>query len=372
MKDFTPQRIRGLVEAAAGVVGHVDLGSLLRSTVTTAMELTGARYGALGVIGDHGMLIDFIPIGLEPDAVAKIGHLPRGEGVLGTITTQAKTVRIDEIGDHPESVGFPPNHPVMHTFLGVPVRVGDRVFGNLYLTEKEGGFTEQDEVLVEFMAVTAGAAISTLRLQERLRRAALTEDRERIAHDLHDSIIQDLFAVGLGLQASIGKIESDPGSVKARIDDAVDRLDSTIAALRRFIFDLQPPVWAQPGLTSRLTGLLQELSRPHGKEVGLTVDCPPGVPDQAIADHLIAIVGEAVSNALRHADATTIGVTVHCRQDRVMVTVSDNGAGFDTSTDHHGLGLGNMARRVATAGGVYGLESRQGEGTKIHVELPVK
>jgi signal transduction histidine kinase len=360
------------VEAAASVVGHVDLASLLRSMVTTAMELTGARYGALGVIGDHGMLIDFIPIGLEPDAVAKIGHPPRGEGVLGTITNQAKTVRIDEITDHPDSVGFPSNHPAMHSFLGVPMRVGDRVFGNLYLTEKDGGFTEQDEVLVEFMAVTAGAAISTLRLQERLRRAALTEDRERIAHDLHDSIIQDLFAVGLGLQASIGKIESDPGSMKARIDDAVDRLDSTIAALRRFIFDLQPPVWAQPGLTSRLTGLLQELSGPHGKEVELTVDCPPGVPDQAIADHLIAIVGEAVSNALRHADATTIGVTVRCRQDRVMVTVSDNGDGFDTSTDHHGLGLGNMARRVATAGGVYGLESRQGEGTKIHVELPVK
>jgi signal transduction histidine kinase len=369
---FTPGRIRGLVEAAASVVGHVDLGSLLESTVATAMELTGARYGALGVIGEHGTLIDFIHLGIEPETVTAIGHLPRGEGVLGTITTQAKTVRIDDIVDHPDSVGFPDNHPEMHAFLGVPVRVGSRVFGNLYLTEKDGGFDEEDEVLVEFMAVTAGAAISTLRLQERLRRAALTEDRERIARDLHDSIIQDLFAVGLGLQASIGKLESDPTAVRARIDDAVDRLDSTIIALRRFIFDLQPPVWAQPGLTTRLSGLLSELSRPHGKEIALSIECPPGVPDAAIADHLVSIVGEAVSNALRHSDATEIAVTVQCRDDRVMVTISDNGSGFDTSKEHHGLGLGNMARRVATAGGVYGLESRENKGTKIHVELPVK
>lgn len=372
MRDFTPGRIRGLVEAAASVVGQIDLGSLLESTVVMAMDLTGARYGALGVIGEHGTLIDFIHIGIGSDTADAIGHLPRGEGVLGTITRQAKTVRIDEIANHPDSVGFPDHHPEMHSFLGVPVRVGSRIFGNLYLTEKEGGFNEDDEVLVEFMAVTAGAAISTLRLQERLRRAALTEDRERIARDLHDSIIQDLFAVGLGLQASIGKIESDPTSVKARIDDAVDRLDSTIIALRRFIFDLQPPVWAQPGLISRLSGLLTELSRPHGKEVVLTVDCPPGVPEAAIADHLVAIIGEAVSNALRHADATDISVGVQCLDDRVMVTISDNGSGFDTSKDHHGLGLGNIARRVATAGGVYGLQSREDQGTTVHVELPVK
>jgi len=372
VEGFTPQRVRGLVEAAAGVVGHVDLGSLLGSTVETAIELTGARYGALGVIGEHSTLIDFLHRGIPPEEAVKIGHLPRGEGVLGTITDQAKTVRLDEIADHPDSVGFPENHPPMHTFLGVPLQVGDRVFGNLYLAEKEGGFTEDDEVLVEFLAVTAGAAISTLRLQERLRRAALTEDRERIARDLHDSIIQDLFAVGLGLQASIGRLESDPGSVKARVDDAVDRLDAAIASLRRFIFDLQPPVWAQPGLTSRLGALLSELSRPHEIEIGLEVDCPPGVPDTPIADHLIAIVGEAVSNALRHADATDIGVTVRCQDDRVQITVSDDGSGFDTSQTQHGLGLGNMARRVATAGGVYGLESREGKGTTIRVELPVR
>ncbi|HSM02913.1 MAG TPA: GAF domain-containing sensor histidine kinase [Acidimicrobiia bacterium] len=372
MESFTPQRIRALIEAGAGVVGQVDLGSLLGSAVETAMDLTGARYGALGVIGEHGTLIDFVHRGLDAETASKIGHLPRGEGVLGTITNHAKTVRIEEIADHPDSVGYPDHHPVMHSFLGCPVRVGDRVFGNLYLAEKEEGFTEEDEVLVELIAVTAGAAISTLRLQERLRRAALSEDRERIARDLHDSIIQDLFAVGLALQASIGRIESDPGSVRARVDEAVDRIDAAIASLRRFIFDLQPPVWAQPGLASRLNALISELSKPHDIEVGLEVECPPGVPDTVIAGHLVAIVGEAVSNALRHADATDIGVTVQCQGDRVLVSVSDDGSGFDTSKTQHGLGLGNMARRVATAGGVYGLQSREGKGTTIRVELPVK
>jgi len=372
VEGFTPQRVRGLVEAAAGVVGHVDLDSLLAAAVETAMELTGARYGALGVIGAHGTLIDFVHRGLDAGTAAEIGHFPQGAGVLGTITQQAKTVRLDEIADHPDSVGFPEHHPEMHAFLGAPVRVGDRVFGNLYLAEKQGGFTEDDEVLVDFLAVTAGAAISTLRLQERLRRAALTEDRERIARDLHDSIMQDLFAVGLGLQASIGRIESDPGSVKARVDDAVDRLDATIASLRRFIFDLQPPVWAQPGIASRLGALVTELARPHDIEVGVDVDCPPGVPETMIADHLVAIVGEAVSNALRHADATEIHVEVTCADDRVLASITDDGAGFDPSSTQHGLGLGNMARRVASAGGVYGLESREGKGTTIRVELPVK
>jgi len=225
VNDLHQDRIRELIEAAAGVAGQVDLSAILRETVDTAMDLTGARYGALGVLGDHGTLLDFVHAGMPHDSIKTIGHPPRGAGVLGTLTREGKTLRLDDISEHADSVGFPEHHPQMKSFLGTPVRVGERVFGNLYLAEKKGGFTEQDAVLVELLAVTAGAAVATLRLQERLRRAALYEDRERIAHDLHDSIIQDLFAVGLGMQSLMGSLDGGAESTRERLDDFVDRRD---------------------------------------------------------------------------------------------------------------------------------------------------
>ena len=370
VNDLHQDRIRELIEAAAGVAGQVDLSAILRETVDTAMELTGARYGALGVLGDHGTLLDFVHAGMPHDSIKTIGHLPRGAGVLGTLTREGKTLRLDDISEHADSVGFPEHHPQMKSFLGTPVRVGERVFGNLYLAEKKGGFTEQDAVLVELFAVTAGAAVATLRLQERLRRAALYEDRERIAHDLHDSIIQDLFAVGLGMQSLMGSLDGGAESTRERLDDFVDRLDASIARLRRYIFDLRPPVWARPQLSTELRALVAELSEPYGIEVGVIVECPPDVPEPAVADHLVAFVKEAVSNALRHAAASSVGVRVASDGDRVVVHVSDNGIGFDVDADLPGLGLGNMARRAAIAGGSCTIDSILGRGTIVRAEFP--
>jgi signal transduction histidine kinase len=370
--DLHPDRIRGLIEAAAGVAGQVDLSALLRSTVETAMELTGARYGALGVLGEHGTLLDFVHVGLSDDDVKAIGHVPRGLGVLGTITREGGTVRVDDVTTHRDAVGFPEHHPPMTSFLGTPVSVGERIFGNLYLTDKPGGFTEQDEMVVELLAVTAGSAVATLRLQERLRRAALFEDRERIARDLHDSIIQDLFAVGLGMQSLMGSVDGDAEVVRARLDDFVDRLDTTISRLRRYIFDLRPPVWARPQLSTELRTLVAELAEPYGMEVGVDVDCPPGVPEAPVIDHLVAVAKEAVSNALRHAEATTIGIRVSCDGDRVVLHVADDGRGFDPDDDHAGFGLDNMARRAATAGGSCSIDSLPGRGTIIRAEFPVR
>lgn len=371
MSEFSPQRIRVLVESAAAVAGQTDLSSLLRATVTTAIELTGARYGAIGVLGEHGSLVDFIPIGMDEADVKRISHYPRGTGVLGTITRQGATVRLDEISDHPDSVGFPEHHPEMHSFLGAPVRVGERVFGNLYLAEKAGGFTAQDETIVELLAVTAGSAVAALRLQERLRRAALQEDRERIARDLHDSIIQDLFAIGLGLQTALGHLDHDAETVRTRIGDAVDRLDETIGSLRRYIFDLRPPVWARPSLAAEIRRLVADLSEPHGVAVGIDIDCPPDTPEPPLTDHVIAVVKESVSNALRHARARTIDVRVACDGDRVLVNVADDGAGFDPDTEHGGLGLRNLARRVGALGGEYVLDTAPGNGTVVTVWLPL-
>jgi len=364
--------LRDLVEAAASVAGQVELSALLRSTVRTGMELTGAKYGALGVLGEHGALMDFVHIGMEEGVSREIGHLPRGTGVLGIMSRTGETVRLNDINQHQDAFGFPEHHPPMCTFLGVPVRVGDRVFGNLYLTDKDDGFTEDDEVIVEFLAVTAGAAVSTLRMQERLRRTALLEDRERIARDLHDSIIQDLFAVGLGLQASSGALADDPSAVAGQLDTAIDKLDETIVSLRRYIFELRPPVWARPSLRSELSRLLEELSATHQVAVGFEFDCPPDIPEPPISDSLSAVIKEAVNNALRHAKPSTVDVRVVCHGDVVRASISDDGIGFDTSGESEGLGLNNMAERVEESMGSLFIDSVPGRGTVVHIAFPLR
>lgn len=335
------------------------------------MELTGARYGALGVLGEQGTLVHFLPVGMDPRTAAAIAHPPRGLGVLGTITRAGRTIRVDNITAHPDAVGFPAGHPPMRTFLGVPVRVGSRVFGNLYLADKEEGFTEEDETLVEFLAVTAGSAVSTLRLQERLRRAALLEERERIARDLHDSIIQDLFAVGLSIQAQVNHIDPVQEEVRRRLDEAVEKLDETISALRRFIFDLRPPVWARPSLRQELADLVGQLAGPYPARVSLDFSCPPDLIPPHLGDELTALVKEALSNALRHSGARDIDVRVDGDQVRLVVSVADDGAGFEPSRVRRGLGLANMAARVEAAGGAFTLDTAAGRGTVVRASFPL-
>lgn len=369
---FTPDRIAGLVEGAASVAGQVELAGILRSTVEFAKEITGARYAALGVIGEHGGLVEFITTGLDEDQADSIGPPPRGAGLLGTIIRTGETIRIDHAPDHPDATGFPTGHPEMTSFLGVPIRVGENLFGNLYLTDKEGGFTEEDEILIEFLAVTAGSAVSTLRLQDRLRRAALLEDRERIARDLHDSIIQDLFAVGLNLQAAAAHVSDDPEGVRAKIDSSIDQLDESIAALRRYIFDLRPPVWARPDLRQALADLVGQLSAPYRASVSLEVSCPPDLVPRHIADELVATVKEALSNALRHSRGDTIEVRVGCGSTQAVMTVSDNGVGFDPSGTGRGFGLSNMANRVAAVGGSFRVDATEGDGTVVRATFPLQ
>jgi len=368
---FTPERIAGLVEGAASVAGQVELAGILRSTVEFAKEITGARYAALGVIGEHGGLVDFITAGIDDETSDRIGRPPRGSGLLGEITGMGKPLRIEDATRHPAAVGFPTEHPSMESFLGVPVRVGDNVFGNLYLTDKEGGFTEEDEILIEFLAVTAGSAVSTLRLQDRLRRAALLEDRERIARDLHDSIIQDLFAVGLNLQAATAQVATDPDGVRDKIDASIDQLDESIGSLRRYIFDLRPPVWARPNLRDSLADLVGQLSAPYRASVSLEVSCSSDLVPRHIADELVATVKEALSNALRHSQGDTIEVRVGCGASQAVMTVSDNGVGFDPGEPGDGFGLSNMTNRVAAVGGSFRLDTSEGSGTVVRATFPL-
>ena len=149
-------------------------------------------------------LSQFITTGIDADARATIGHLPEGHGILGLLIVDAKPLRLPDLAEHPDSFGFPPNHPPMRSFLGVPILLRDDVFGNLYLTDKTtaDAFTDVDEELVVGLAAAAGVAIENARLHAKVQELALLEDRERIARDLHDTVIQRLFATGMSLQGT--------------------------------------------------------------------------------------------------------------------------------------------------------------------------
>ena len=162
-------RLDGLVEAMLAVTAGLDLDRTLRTIIETATKLVDARYGALGIRGEGHQIVDFVLVGMGEAELAEIGRAPQGIGVLGLLLDDPKSIRLDEIGKHPASVGFPPMHPPMHTFLGVPIRIREEIYGNVYLTEKAGGqpFTDDDEVLVEALAAAAGIAIDNARLYER-------------------------------------------------------------------------------------------------------------------------------------------------------------------------------------------------------------
>jgi signal transduction histidine kinase len=361
-------RIASLIEGAAAVVGEADLENLLRRLVAEARTVTGARYAALGVIGDHGVLSDFIYEGIEVEQAKAIGHLPSGKGVLGTLIRENATLVLDTLGDHPDSVGFPEHHPQMSSFLGVPVAVGKQAFGNLYLTDKDGGFTDEDVVVVEALSRIAGAAVQTARLQGRLRALAVMEERQRIARDLHDSVIQDLFAVGLGLQSLATRME-DEGTARL-LDDSVDRLDHSVDSLRGYIFDLKGSPHPVP-VADRIQDLVARMGSAYPTKVRLTVEGDGDFPQRHHED-LMMLATEALSNALRHSRADLVEVLLADGADVVILEVSDDGVGMaeEEQVSGPGMGLANMRTRAAAMGGRLLVESVPGKGTRVRVTLP--
>lgn len=359
-------RIAGLISSAVAVMGESDLDHLLRRLLSEARAATGAPYAALGVSGDHGDIEDFIYEGVDEAAARAIGHLPTGRGVLGTVIRENRVIVLDEISEHPDSYGFPSHHPPMTSFLGVPIAVGDTAFGNLYLTDKPGGFTPDDVEIVTALSRIAGAAVQTSRLQGRVRTVAIIEERNRIARDLHDSVIQDLFAVGLGLQGIAARLDGTPDG--AILDEAVDRLDDAVNTLRGYIFELRTPADGIP-LGDRLQELVSRMGAVYPSRIRLTIvgmDRRPGQDDETI----LLMANEAMSNALRHARARNVWVELDLEAEVVRLEVGDDGAGFDPSSSSRGMGLANLRTRAAELGGTVDVESNVGGGTKVRVEVP--
>ena len=521
-------RLDGLVEAMLVVTSGLELDETLRTIVHTAIDLVDARYGALGVRGHENELVEFIYEGIDEEMREQIGHLPEGRGVLGVLIDDPKPIRLDNISHHASSVGFPPNHPPMRTFLGVPVRIRDEVFGNLYLTEKAGGqpFSEDDEVLVQALAAAAGIAIDNARLyeasktrqswieatrdigtellsgadparvfrlvadesrslsgaeltlvavpadpdlpasevdelviaatsgegsatevhsipvegtligkafvqrmpgrfdqfelapgdtvaagpalvlplratdavpgvlvavravgaqpfnneqldmmaafadqaalawqlastQRQMRELSILTDRDRIARDLHDHVIQRLFAVGLALQGTIPRARVP--EVQQRLTDCVDDLQEVIQEIRTAIFDLHGSSSGVTRLRQRLDEAIAQFSTSNLRTT-VQYTGPLSVVDAALADHAEAVVREAVSNAVRHAGATTLTVNVAVSDD-LCIDVVDDGIGIPAEMT--GSGLTNLRRRAEDAGGDFSIARPTTGGTHL-------
>ena len=366
---------QALLDAIMSIESDLDLSKVLRRITEAACTLTSARYGALGVIDPEGTgLSDFIPVGLTDDAIERIGHQPVGEGILGVLILDPRPLRLAELSAHPDAGGFPPDHPPMRSFLGVPLLVRGEVFGNLYLTDKQGSdqFTEKDESLVTALAVAAGIAINTSRMHARLAELGLAAERERIARDLHDTVIQRLFATGLSLQSVLPTV-GEP-AVRARIEDAVTSLDDTIRQVRTTIFALEPPPEAEAGVRVRVLGVCAEAA--EGMEFAPEVRFVGAVDryvTPSVAAELLPTLREALSNVVRHARADRAEVELSVGE-RIELRVSDDGVGPDPSPDpsgHVGRGMGNMADRAASLGGSLSVTRRSPAGTELVWEVPL-
>jgi signal transduction histidine kinase len=374
MDQAEPQRLRQLLDAVLAVGADLDLPAMLRRIIGAAADLVDARYGALGVLDEsRTRLTQFITVGLDDEARAAIGPLPEGHGILGLLIVDAKPLRLPDLSKHPDSFGFPPNHPPMRSFLGVPIRVRDEVFGNLYLTDKTTAetFTDVDEELVVGLAAAAGVAIENARLHAKVQELALLEDRERIARDLHDTVIQRLFATGMSLQGTARLVESEPSEAGARIDAAVDDLDTTVKHIRTAIFGLERARATDEGLRSRLLTVAREASGPLGFEPQVVFDGPidAGVTDGA-GTELLAVAREALSNVARHAQASYAELEVVVTDTEVVLRVADDGKGPPATDAPRGHGLSNMAGRATRLGGSFTLSARDPRGTLAEWRVP--
>jgi signal transduction histidine kinase len=379
-QDFSVQAaIDALDRATRAIAGELDVDRVLQLIVDSVRDLVHARYAAVGIVDAAGRIERFITSGISAEERAAIGSLPRGLGLLGLIIREGRAYRIPDIRAHEDAFGFPPNHPAMTSFLGVPIRTAGESVGNFYLTDKVGAaeFSEQDQRLVEMFALHAGIAIQNARLHARVQRLAVLDERLRIGRDLHDGIIQGIYAVSLSLEDVPELMDEDRAEASSRIDHAIDRLTTTISEIRTFIMGLGSDSGDVP-IETALVGLADELLLGSGTRMALDLDLAgaPGVDEHLspeAASQVLHIAREALSNALRHSDAGRIRVSLIVDGDDAVLSVEDDGRGFDPEAPRgpgH-FGVANMHDRAATIGGTLQVTSRPGLGTRIIVRLPL-
>ncbi len=360
-------KLRRIIEAMLLIGADLDLPGILQQVIEEACSITGARYGAIGVLNSERTgLSEFITVGLDPEAERLIGRRPKGLGILGLVIDHPEPIRIADLSAHPNRSGFPLDHPPMTSFLGAPIKVRDEVYGNLYLTDKIGWseFTNDDLVLIEALALSAGIAIENAWLHKRTKEAAVHDDRERMAGDLHDRVIQRIFAAGLTLQGIAGTTTGD-GEAE-RLAGVIASLDETIKEIRSTIFELSL-LGSEVGVRTQMTKLLRELGDIIGIPLRLTFDGPVDTEiSDDVTQQLLATLREAVTNIGRHAEATEASVELSVEGSLCRLRVSDDGKGIGgTGTIGGGRGLANLRRRAEKLHGRLEVTGNAAGGTTL-------
>jgi signal transduction histidine kinase len=374
--DRPASALAAMNEAVLAIAGERSVERVLQRIVHVARELAEARYAALGIPDGEGNFAQFITSGMTAEEIAAMGPLPRTHGLLGAMLESDDPYRTSDVTRDPRFRGWWPSaHPRMRSFLGVPIVSRTGIVAAFYLTDKENApeFTADDQRLIEMLSAHAAIAIENARLYERSRELSAVEERNRLARDLHDSVVQKLFGVVLAAQSAATLLERDSADARVQVEKLQELAQEAIEELRSLVFQLRPAAVETEGLAAALRKHVEVLRRVHRQKIELDVSGPsrfrPGLDEE-----VFKIAQEALHNALRHSSARRIEVQLAEPDGRLELSVADDGVGFDpdaAALRSRRLGLTSMEERAEALGGTLRIASRPGEGTAIGLEVPL-
>lgn len=364
-----------LSAAVLAVSRHQSVREVLQTIVSAARSLIGCRYAALGVPDDLGGFAEFVVDGVSDEQWAAIGPLPRQHGLLAAMLKESKAQRMDDVRQDPRFGWWPAAHPVLKDFLGVPITDGDEILGAIYLANHHSGqFGEDDVRLLQILAGHAAIALTNARLYESARELTLMEERHRVARELHDAIAQKLFSLRLTAEAATALVRRDPARAETEMQEVRRLAAQATEELGQIVAELRPRELTDTGLVETLRRRVQLLDRVHESHVTFSSSLPPQRLPAAIEEVVLRVAEEALHNALRHASAKTVAVSLApLGKCGVRCTVADDGAGFDTpaaDAASRRLGLTSMRERARRVRGSLTVISKPGQGTSIKLEVP--
>ena len=368
------QQLQAVNTAGLALTSELDRDQVLQRVADQARLVANARYAALGVFDEEGIVESFTTSGISEEERARIGPLPRGLGLLGHLQVERRPLRLKDLHDHPSSIGFPKNHPPMKSFLGTPILLRGEPLGTLYLTEKQDSdeFTADDAEALETLAAQAAIAIENARLYAQSERVSILEERHRIRMDLHDGVMQSLYGIGLLLEDVAERLHEEPEHAKAQLMRSVDGLNAAIADLRGYVLGLRPITASDRPLEESLE-LLAEQARSNAL-IDVDVVIVEGVTERLGRERREAayyIAADALGNIARHARARRVSLELSERNGDAILEIRDDGVGFTIDQATSGHGLGNMRQRAFAVGGTLQVESAPGSGARVRLELPM-
>jgi signal transduction histidine kinase len=375
MAERLSPALKAVSDAVLAVAAQLSVEEVLQQLVDRARELAGARYAALGTPDGEGGFSRFLVSGMSEELIAKLGPLPRTHGMLGAMLEAPEPFRTSDIHDDPRFRGWwPRGHPDMRSFLGVPIVSPEGIIGSFYLTEKEGApdFSEGDQEVIELLAAHAAIAITNARLYERSRELSMLEERNRLALELHDAVSQKLFSMVLSAEAAATLLDRDSPAARDRVARLSELADEALAELRSLIEELRPPDLDRDGLPGALRKQVEVLEGLHGEEIELDVDDTVAPGDGERDRQVLRVAQEALQNALRHAGARHIGVSLATLNGGLALEVADDGVGFepdDPRLRSRRLGLTSMEERAQRLGGKLEIRSSPDAGTTVRLEV---